>query len=149
MLHVFKIGLYFCYGRMWIQWLSGVVDSLVVDNAHVHKYFTCLHNCKKITWHTAHIIISSRYPKEWVMIQTPDLCMIIREHSHIPPQNWDKWVGGIGTAPYIAKKIIEIIYWNTLDIWCLYLLVVSDKICRFYIRVIIVDIETSDMILFK
>ena len=56
---------------------------------------------KNIKRHTAHTIVSSPNPKQWIIDHTSDLMMIIRQSNIFSQPSRGNWVKWKHTAPYI------------------------------------------------
>ena len=65
------------------------------------------YNGKNIKRHTAHTIVSWPNPKQWIIVHTSDLMMIIRQGNIFFQPSRGNWVNWKHTAPYIEKWITK------------------------------------------
>ena len=63
------------------------------------EYWIVCH--KNIKRHTAHTIVSWPNPKQWIIVHTSDLMMIIRQRNIFSQPSRGYWVNWKNTAPYI------------------------------------------------
>ena len=83
------------------KWLS-----FYIQHFHTHfldrKFWNSHSNLKNIERRTAHTIVSWPNPKQWVIVHTSDLMMIIRQSIYIFSQlSQRKWVNWKHTAHWV------------------------------------------------
>ena len=89
-----------------------------ITNIFSRKWNCWSLRCKNIERQTAHTIVSWPNPKQWVIVHTSDLMVIVRQ-SIFSQSSQGKWVNWKHTAPYIVLWITDRI--------CLILLTHSTK----------------------
>ena len=75
---------------------------IVQRSTGLDAHFSNLFQYKNIERHTADTIVSWPNPKQWIIVHTSDLIMVIRQSYIFSQSSQEKWGNWIHTAPHIV-----------------------------------------------